>query len=256
MPGRVIPMRRRTSKAALFSALIWAAAGYSSSSAQEAKPFYDGKTIQFVVSSGPGASTDIGARLVARYLGKHISGNPGIVVQNMPGAGSVSAANHLFNIAKPDGLTILAVSRANYLDQMIGRPEVRTDFRKFSWIGSFNRAPMMVACRTDTPYKSVAAMRAAKAPVRFGQAGTGSISYVFANLINKIFDLKIKNVTGFGSDARSTWEWNGAKQTAGPPPTSPCCAFRGPVGSRIILSLSSCSRDRKNALLSPRSYCV
>ena len=199
MPGRVIPMRRRTSKAALFSALIWAAAGYSSSSAQEAKPFYDGKTIQFVVSSGPGASTDIGARLVARYLGKHISGNPGIVVQNMPGAGGLVAANHLFNIAKPDGLTILAVSRANYLDQMIGRPEVRTDFRKFSWIGSFNRAPMMVACRTDTPYKSVAAMRAAKAPARFGQAGTGSISYVFANLINKIFDLKIKNVTGFGS---------------------------------------------------------
>ena len=93
----------------------------------------------------------------------------------------------------------MAVSRANYLDQMIGRPEVRTDFRKFSWIGSFNRAPMMVACRTDTPYKSVAAMRAAKAPARFGQAGTGSISYVFANLINKIFDLKIKNVTGFGS---------------------------------------------------------
>jgi tripartite-type tricarboxylate transporter receptor subunit TctC len=179
--------------------LIWAAADYSSSSAQEAKPFYDGKTIQFVVSSGPGASTDIGARLVARYLGKHISGNPGIVVQNMPGAGGLVAANHLFNIVKPDGLTILAVSRANYLDQMIGRPEVRTDFRKFSWIGSFNRAPMMVACRTDTPYKSVAAMRAAKAPARFGQAGTGSISYVFANLINKIFDLKIKNVTGFGS---------------------------------------------------------
>ena len=117
----------------------------------------------------------------------------------MPGAGGLVAANHLYNIAKPDGLTILAVSRANYLDQMIGRPEVRTDFRKFSWIGSFNRAPMMVACRTDTPYKSVAAMRAAKAPARFGQAGTGSISYVFANLINKIFDLKIKNVTGFGS---------------------------------------------------------
>ncbi|MBF8254320.1 MAG: hypothetical protein HW373_1015, partial [Deltaproteobacteria bacterium] len=101
--------------------------------------------------------------------------------------------------AKPDGLTILAVSRANYLDQMVGRAEVRADFRKFSWVGSFNRAPMMVACRTDTPYKSIAAMRAAKIPPRFGESGTGSISYVFSNLINKIFDLKIKNVTGFGS---------------------------------------------------------
>ena len=90
MPGRVIPMRRRTSKAALFSALIRAAAGHSSSSAQEAKPFYEGKTIQLIVSCGPGASTDIGARFVARYLGKHIPGNPGIVVQNMPGAGGSS----------------------------------------------------------------------------------------------------------------------------------------------------------------------
>ncbi|HTN72901.1 MAG TPA: tripartite tricarboxylate transporter substrate-binding protein [Methylomirabilota bacterium] len=167
--------------------------------AQGAKPFYEGKAIQLIVAAGPGASTDIGARLVARYLGKHIPGNPGTIVQNMPGGGGLVAANYLFNIAKPDGLTILAVSRANYLDQMVGRPEVRADFRKFGWIGSFNRAPMMIACRTDTPYKNIAAMRAAKIPPRFGQAGTGSISYVFANLISKIFDMKIKNVTGFGS---------------------------------------------------------
>jgi tripartite-type tricarboxylate transporter receptor subunit TctC len=117
----------------------------------------------------------------------------------MPGAGGLVGANYLYNVAKPDGLTILAVSRANYLDQMVGRAEVKADFRKFSWIGSFNKAPMMVACRSDTPYKSVLAMRAAKVPPRFGQSGTGSISYVFAKLIEKILDLKIKNVTGFGS---------------------------------------------------------
>lgn len=166
---------------------------------QEAKSFYDGKTIQFLVSSGPGATTDISARLVARYLGKHIPGNPSIIVQNMPGGGGLVGANYLYNVAKPDGLTILAVSRANYLDQMIGRSEVRADFRKFSWIGSFNQAPMMAACRTDTPYKSVAAIRAAKVPPRFGQSGTGSISYVFGNLFEKILGLKIKNVTGFKS---------------------------------------------------------
>jgi tripartite-type tricarboxylate transporter receptor subunit TctC len=167
--------------------------------AQGSKPFYEGKTVQLIVSSGPGATTDIAARLVGRYLGKHIPGNPGTIVQNMPGGGGLVAANHLFNIAKPDGLTILAVSRANYLDQMVGRAEVRADFRKFGWVGSFNRAPMMIACRTDTPNTSIAAMRAAKIPPRFGESGTGSISYVFSNLINKIFDLKIKNVTGFGS---------------------------------------------------------
>jgi tripartite-type tricarboxylate transporter receptor subunit TctC len=120
-------------------------------------------------------------------------------MQNMPGGGGLVGANYLYNVAKSDGLTILAVSRANYLDQMVGRPEVKADFRKLSWIGSFNKAPMMVACRTDTPYKSVAAIRAAKTPPRFGQSGTGSISYVFGNLIEKILDLKIKNVTGFQS---------------------------------------------------------
>lgn len=177
---------------ALLGSRSWAAA-------QETKPFYLGKTIQFLVSSGPGATTDISARLVARYLGKHIAGNPGIIVQNMPGGGGLVGANYLYNVAKPDGLTILAVSRANYLDQMIGRPEVKADFRKFSWIGSFNKAPMMMACRTDSPYKSIADIRAAKVPPRFGQSGTGSISYVFGRLVEKILDLKIKNVTGFQS---------------------------------------------------------
>jgi len=167
--------------------------------AQGAKLFFEGKTVQLLVSSGPGATTDISARLVGRHLGKHIPGNPGIIVQNMPGGGGLVGANYLFNVAKPDGLTILAVSRANYLDQMVGRPEVKTDFRKFGWIGSFNKAPMMAACRSDTPYKSIAAIRGAKTPPRFGQSGTGSISYVFGSLIEKILDLKIKNVTGFQS---------------------------------------------------------
>ncbi len=167
--------------------------------AQNTKPFYEGKTIQIVVASGPGASTDIGARLVGRFLGKHVPGFPGVIVQNMPGAGGLVAANHIYNLAKPDGLTLVAVTRSNYLDQMVGKPEVRFDFRKFSWIGSFNKSPMMVACRSDTPYKSIAAMRAAKTPPRFGQAGTGSISYVFANLMSKALDVRIKNVLGFGS---------------------------------------------------------
>src|SRR5215831_18003797 len=176
MPGREIRSLMRSGRTALFSTFMALVGSSSWALAQGAKPYYEGKSIQLLVAAGPGA-----------------------IVQNMPGGGGLVAANHLFNIAKPDGLTILAVSRANYLDQMVGRPEVRADFRKFGWIGSFNRAPMMIACRTDTPYKSIAAMRAGKIPPRFGQAGTGSISYVFANLISKIFDVKIRNVTGFGS---------------------------------------------------------
>ena len=167
--------------------------------AQSERPFYENKTIQILVAAGPGATTDISARLVGRYIGKHLPGNPNVLVQNVPGAGGVVAANQVYSLTKPDGLTFLAVTRSNYLDQMVSKPEVKFDFRKFSWIGSFNKAPMMVACRSDTPYKSIAAMRAAKTPPRFGQAGTGSISFVFANLISKVFDMKIKNVLGYGS---------------------------------------------------------
>jgi tripartite-type tricarboxylate transporter receptor subunit TctC len=189
-------------KARSFVALFASAAMlplWSSVQAQNSRPFYEGKTMQILVAAGPGATTDISARLVARYIGKHVPGNPNMLVQNVPGAGGVVAANQVYNLTKPDGLTFLAVTRSNYLDQMVAKPEVKFDFRKFSWVGSFNKAPMMVACRSDTPYKSIAAMRAAKTPPRFGQAGTGSISFVFANLVSKVFDVKIKNVLGYGS---------------------------------------------------------
>jgi len=165
--------------------------------AQTDKHWFEGKTIQLLVASGAGATTDIGARLVGRFLGKYIPGNPGVLVRNMPGAGGLVAANYLYSVAKPDGLTIAAISRANYMEQIVGRPEARADFRKFNWIGSFNKAPMMAACRSDTEYKSIAAIRAAKTPPRFGQSGTGSISYIFANLMERVLDIKIKNVTGF-----------------------------------------------------------
>ena len=170
---------------------------------QGAKPFYDGKTIQILISSGTGATTDITARLVARYMGKYIPGNPNIVAHNMPGGGGLVAANYVYNVSKADGLTIVAVSRANYIEQMIGRPEVKLDFRKLTWLGSFNRTPMMAACRSDTPFKSIAAIKASKTPPRFGQSGTGSISYVFGRLLENIFDVKFRNVTGFKS-ARET----------------------------------------------------
>jgi tripartite-type tricarboxylate transporter receptor subunit TctC len=167
--------------------------------AQIAKPFYEGKSIQLIISTGTGGTTDIVGRMVARFLGRHIPGNPNIIVQNMSGGGGLVAANYIYNVSKPDGLTIVAISRANYIEQMIGRPEVKTDFRKLSWLGSFNRTPMMMACRSDTPYTTIAAIKAAKTPPRFGQSGTGSISYVFGRLVENILDVKIKNVTGFKS---------------------------------------------------------
>src|SRR6266576_189087 len=167
--------------------------------AADQRPFYEGKTINMLISTSPGGATDVAGRLVSRHLGKYIPGHPNIIAQNMPGAGGIVSANYLANVAKPDGLTILAVNRANYLEQMVGRPEVKLDFRKLNWVGSFNRAPMMIVCRKDTPYSSIDAMRAAKIPARFGEGGTGSISYVFSNLVGEILDFKVKHVTGYGS---------------------------------------------------------
>ena len=163
------------------------------------RSFYEGKTITMLISTTPGGATDVAGRLAVRHLGNYIPGNPNIIAQNMAGAGGIVSANYLANIAKPDGLTILAVNRANYLEQMVGRPEVKLDFRKLNWIGSFNRAPMMIACRKDSPYQTIENMRNAKTPARFGEGGTGSISYVFSSLIAEIFDFKVKHVTGYGS---------------------------------------------------------
>src|ERR1044072_596891 len=153
-------------------AVLCETASIESAEAAEARSFYEGTTIQLLISTSPGGATDVAGRLTARHLGKYLPGHPNIIAQNMPGAGGIVSANYLANVAKPDGLTILAVNRANYLEQMVGRPEVKLDFRKLSWLGSFNRAPMMIACRKDSPHTIIDAMRKAKNPPRFGEGGT------------------------------------------------------------------------------------
>src|SRR6266498_266666 len=192
-------MGRYLRRPIFFAILVLELYGAAAGEAAAARPFYEGKTINMIISTSPGGATDVAGRLAARHLGKYIPGHPNIIAQNMPGAGGIVSANYLFNVAKPDGLTILAVNRANYLEQMVGRPEIKLDFRRLSWVGSFNRAPMMITCRKDTPYTSIENMRAAKTPARFGEGGTGSISYVFSSLVAEILDFKVKHVTGYGS---------------------------------------------------------
>ena len=89
--------------------------------AAEPRSFYDGKTISLIISTSPGGATDVAGRLVSRYLGKYIPGHPNILAQNMAGAGGIVSANYLYNVAKPDGLTILAVE-SRQLPRTNGRP--------------------------------------------------------------------------------------------------------------------------------------
>ena len=102
-------------------------------------PFYEGKTVRIVVGFSPGGTYDVWARLMAHHLSKHVPGSPSFVVQNMTGGGSMVAANHVYTVAKPDGLTFGLVTPALYIEQLAGRNEVQHDWLKFSYVGSPER---------------------------------------------------------------------------------------------------------------------
>jgi tripartite-type tricarboxylate transporter receptor subunit TctC len=133
---------------------------------------------------------------------KHIPGNPDFIVQNMPGAGSMIAANYVYNVAKPDGLTVGMPAPALYLDQLAGRAEVKFDVRKFVWIGSPVQEPVLLYMRSDAPYKSVADIRSAKQPPKCGSTGTSSSDYILARLLEETLPpLKIQTVLGYPGGA-------------------------------------------------------
>lgn len=161
-------------------------------------PFYEGKQIRVIVGFTTGGFYDRWARLLSRYMPKYIPGNPSFIVQNMPGAGSVVAANYVYSVAKPDGLTIGFPSSALYLDQIVGRPEVKFDLRKFAWIGSPVTEPMILYMRADAPYKSVSELRNAKEPPKCGSTGTVSSDFILARMLEDTLPpLKINTVLGY-----------------------------------------------------------
>jgi len=160
-------------------------------------PFYKGKSIRIVVGFTPGGFYDRWARLIARYMPKYIPGNPEMIVQNMPGASSVIAANYVFNVAKGDGLTLLVPINSLYLDQLVERKEVQFDVRKFEWIGTQEKAPVMLYFRSDSPFKSVADIIKAGEPPKCGSTGTASTGYLLAKLMEENLRAKIHTVTGY-----------------------------------------------------------
>lgn len=160
-------------------------------------PYYQGKTIRLVIGSTTGGGYDLWARLLARHLGKHIPGKPDIIVQNMPGAGSVIAANYLYNVAKPDGLTLGALLPAIYFDQLVKRPEVQFDWAKFTWIGSPEQNDALHYMRADTPYQTVEDIRNAKEPPRCGSSGTGTTGHYIPRLLEEVLGLKHRIVGGY-----------------------------------------------------------
>jgi len=185
---------RRKSVASL--TLLFTLLSAASSSAAESN-YFAGKTIRVVVGSSAGGGYDLWARLMAQHIGKHIPGNPSVVVQNMPGAGGAVAANYIYGVAKPDALTLGAFNPALYFDQLVGRPEVKFDWSKFTWIGSPEQNEVLHFIRTDAPFKTIDDLRNTKEPPRCGSTGTGTTGHYLPRLLEETLDIKTIIVSGY-----------------------------------------------------------
>lgn len=159
--------------------------------------FFKGKQMKIVVGASAGAASDLYARVVAAHLPKQIAGKPEIIVQNMPGGGSMTAANYVYSVAKPDGLTLGAVTAPIYFAQLLGRKEVQFDWTKFTWIGTPEENDELLFIRSDQPYKTLLDLRKAAEAPRCGASGVGSTGYYIPKLLEEVFGLKINMVTGY-----------------------------------------------------------
>jgi tripartite-type tricarboxylate transporter receptor subunit TctC len=162
-------------------------------------PFYKGKTITIVAGTKAGDVYDLYARLFAQYMPKYIPGNPNMIVQNMPGAGSMIAANYVYNVSHPDGLTMGAIFPALYFDQIVGRSEVKFDWSKFAWIGSPVTSNHLLYMRADTPYKTIHDVVKTQTPPKCGATGTSSTAHYIPKLLDQTIGTNFEIVLGYQS---------------------------------------------------------
>ena len=157
--------------------------------------FYEGKIVRIIVGSSPGGGYDYWARLLARHMPKYLPGNPEVVVQNMPGGGSLVATNYVYGVAKPDGLAVGMPNQLVYLAQLSGGKEAKFDIEKFNWIGSPDRNPTILFIRADTPYKTIDDVIKANKPPKCGGSGRDSSSIIFA--LEDLIGAKFEVVLGY-----------------------------------------------------------
>ena len=213
-------------KTGIFSTLILFAAILSANNASAAEEFFKGKSIRIVVGFSAGGGFDTYARAISRHMSKHIPGNPGVVVENMTGAGSLIAANHVYKVAKPDGLTIGHFIGGFFLGQVLGQPGVEFDARKFEFIGAPVSDHVVCALTKASGITSVEKWLAAKTPVKLGGLAPGTSTPDNATRILKAaVGLPIQLVTGYkgtadvrlaadgGELAGGCWGWDSISVT-------------------------------------------
>lgn len=164
---------------------------------QAQTPFYQGKTVTIIVGTKAGDVYDLYPRLVAEFMPKYIPGNPNIIIQNVAGAAGLIATNQVYNLAKPDGLTLGAIYPALYFEQLAKRPEVKFDWTKFTWVGSTVSSNSLMYMRSDTPYKTIEDVRTAKTPPKCGATGVTSTAFYMPKLLEDAIGTKFDVVPGY-----------------------------------------------------------
>ncbi|MBI4491013.1 MAG: hypothetical protein HY694_18180 [Deltaproteobacteria bacterium] len=190
--------------------------------------FYKGKTIRFVVGQAAGGGYDLAARTIGRHMGKHIPGNPTIVVENMTGAGSLIAANYTYNSAKPDGLFVGIWNGALVLRQALGDKAMRFEARKFGWVGSPTKGTPICGIMAYTGLKTLDDIVAANREIKVGATGPGSTYEDLPKMLNLTLGTKFKVVSGYEGTGTilvamrrrevegGCWTWESMRTTARP----------------------------------------
>jgi tripartite-type tricarboxylate transporter receptor subunit TctC len=192
-------MRKEACSTVSFGRAFLIAAGLAAAltQAHAQEPFYKGKTISLIIGSNASGGYDTYGRLLSRHMGAHIAGNPGFVVQNMPGAGGIRAANHLYNVAPKDGTMIGIFDQAVFLDQLLGVPGLRGDVAKFNWIGRMiGNSAVLFAWHTAQVKKIEDAFTH-----ELIVAASGSSSRLNWTALNALTGTKLKLLTGYEGPA-------------------------------------------------------
>lgn len=163
--------------------------------------FYEGKTIRMIVGFTAGGGYDAYTRTIGRHMGKHIPGNPAILVENMPGAGSMISANYTFKAARPDGLTIGHFIGGLFLQQLLGKPGIEFDAGKFQYVGVPGQDNFVIGIAKSTGITDVDSWLASKQVVKFGGVASGSGSDDVPNILKATLGLPIQLVSGYKGTA-------------------------------------------------------
>ncbi len=181
--------------------IILAAAAFAIASGSASAQMYAGKTLRIIIPYGPGGTYDKYGQTFSDHLGRHIPGNPTIIVQHMPGAGGSKAMNWFANVAPNDNAHFIVPLDNSVVNQLMRPKKTRYDARNFNWVGSSNQTNMVMVARTDIGVNTWEDMK--KVQMICSTSGKGSTGYLVPKLAASLLGLKMKMVTGYKGSSRS-----------------------------------------------------